>query len=111
MMTTDPHVPWNYAQLPLEVSDRSRDRDGMTTWRCPGCNMTMEARAVACGHRCPNRSTRWVDFTPEVADSTTQVAGDSKPNTVAGSESWGDSNRTVVLGNRGCQVDRTEETT
>jgi hypothetical protein len=64
-----------------DVRDRAVGGDDVTTWICPGCRMTIEARAVAAGHRCPNRQTRWTDFTP----------GESTTNRVAESRSWGDS--------------------
>ena len=65
-------------------------------WICPGCHMTIEARAVAAGHRCPNHGTRWVDFSAD--ESITQDPGsrsfdESTPaDQVADPESWGDSN-------------------
>jgi hypothetical protein len=35
-----------------------------TTWHCPGCDLTLEAVAVACGHECPERRGQWVDLIP-----------------------------------------------
>jgi len=33
-----------------------------TTWRCPSCELTIEAVAVEAGHYCPARRSRWVAF-------------------------------------------------
>ena len=66
-----------------EDRDDATGGDVMTRWTCPGCRLEIEATAIAAGHRCPNRQTRWTDFRP--ADSATaQVAesethGDPKP--------------------------------
>lgn len=51
----------------------------MTLWRCPSCPTELEARAVAVGHRCPNRHNRWVDF----------IAEESIPARVSESETSG----------------------
>ena len=39
------------------VGDESVGGEVVTTWICPGCNLTIEARAITAGHRCPNRQT------------------------------------------------------
>jgi len=33
-----------------------------TTWRCPGCDLIIEAIASEMTHRCPARKWRWVAF-------------------------------------------------
>jgi len=36
----------------------------LTSWKCPGCALTIVALAVAAGHRCPSRRHQWVDLLP-----------------------------------------------
>jgi hypothetical protein len=37
----------------------------MTTWQCPKCLATIDARgAIQIGHICPSHKTKWVDWVP-----------------------------------------------
>jgi len=47
----------------------------VTTWTCPGCSQTIEARAIAVGHRCPNRRHRLTDWTRNT--ETTEQKGNT----------------------------------
>ncbi len=46
----------------------------MTQWRCPGCDLELEAVAVACGHECPGRRGTWVDLTATDVTATPSIA-------------------------------------
>ena len=41
----------------------------LTSWKCPGCALTIVALAIAAGHRCPSRRHHWVDLVPIDDDS------------------------------------------
>ena len=45
----------------------------MIVWTCPGCHMSIEATAVAVGHRCPHRRNRITDWTRDT--DTTEMKG------------------------------------
>ncbi len=41
-----------------------RNVGNQTSWKCPGCALSIVALAVAAGHRCPSRRHQWVDLLP-----------------------------------------------